>query len=171
MKLFHVSEEPGINVFEPRPSPQQYEKIKGNVVFAVTDEMLHNYLLPRNCPRVTYYAKPESDINDISRFIGNSDKKYILNIENSWMDILKSTTLYLYEFPPDNFELLDEGAGYYISFNMVTPLNVILVNDPISEINKRNAELRISDDLKVLAEQVKNSSMQFSIIKLRNAKS
>ena len=60
MKLYHVSEEPDIEVFEPRPSPQNYESIKGNVVFAVNDIMLHNYLLPRDCPRVTYYAKTDS---------------------------------------------------------------------------------------------------------------
>lgn len=171
MRLFHVSEQSGIKLFIPRPLPQKYDKIKGNVVFAVTDEMLHSYLLPRDCPRVTYYAKPDSEINDINKYIGNTYKKYIINIETGWMKILEKTILYLYEFHPDNFDLLDEGAGYYISYHPVTPLSVTIVNDPISEINKRNAELRISVDLKIMAELIKNSTLQFSIIRLRNAKS
>ena len=97
MKLYHVSEEPGITEFHPRPSPQKYEGIKGDLVFAVSDEMLHNYLLPRECPRVTFYAKADSKQIDIETFIRNSKKKYIVNIEESWLGKIKRTDLYLYE--------------------------------------------------------------------------
>src|SRR5688572_24942286 len=115
MKLYHVSEEPGTEVSEPRPSPQAYANIKSDVVFAITEEMLHNYLLPRGSPRVTYYAKSDSTNEDIEKFIGVTNKKYIMTVEEGWLEKIKQTTLYLYELPAENFTLLDEGAGYYIS--------------------------------------------------------
>lgn len=171
MKLYHVSEESGLQVFIPRPSPQYYPDIIGDVVFAVNETMLHNYLLPRECPRVTYYAKTDSAYNDIKKFIGKSDKKYIIIIEPGWLEILKKTVLYLYEFDQGNFEILDEGAGYYISYKPEKPINIIKVDDLSGEINNRNAELRTTDGLRQLTELVKNSTLQFSIIRLRNAKS
>lgn len=45
MKLYHISEGEGIEIFEPRPSPQAYHNITKDVVFAITEEMLHNYSL------------------------------------------------------------------------------------------------------------------------------
>jgi hypothetical protein len=48
--LFHVSEEAGLARFEPRPSPSA----DAPVVWAVDADRLRNYLLPRECPRVTY---------------------------------------------------------------------------------------------------------------------
>lgn len=169
MKIYHVSEEPGIEVFIPRPSPQAYNKITHNVVFAVSDEMLHNYLLPRDCPRVTFFVKEDSLQSDIDEFIGNTKKKYIINIEDGWNERVIQTILYMYELPSESFELLDEGAGYYVSCESVKPIRVKIVSDAIGEIKKRNAELRKRPSLKQLAERVSGSSLQFSIIRLRNA--
>jgi len=52
--LFHVSEEPGIGRFEPRLS----ENASGPIVWAIEGARLCNCLLPRDCPRVSYYAGP-----------------------------------------------------------------------------------------------------------------
>lgn len=170
MKLYHVSEEPGIEVFEPRPSPQTFNKITGDVVFAVADEMLHNYLLPRDCPRVCYYAKTDSSQKDINKYIGNTDKKFIINVEERWLERINKTKLYLYEMPAENFELLDKGAGYYVSNESIRPVKIIITNNLPGELMKRNAELRFYPEIKNLAAEVVNSSLQFSIIRLRNAK-
>ncbi len=169
MKLFHVSEEPGIEVFEPRPSPRPYGSITGNIVFAINDIMLHNYLLPRDCPRVCFFAGDRTVQTDIDRFIGNTENRYIINIEENWLEKVKNAKLYLYEFPPEPFELLDNNAGYNVAYKRVIPLTVIVLNDLVSEINKRNAELRVLPSLKELASEVTASSLQFSIIRLRNA--
>jgi hypothetical protein len=50
--LFHISEEPGITCFEPRPVKDGGPA----VVWAVHVDRLRNYLLPRECPRVTFFA-------------------------------------------------------------------------------------------------------------------
>jgi hypothetical protein len=59
--LFHVSEDRGIDVFEPRGADG-----KDAFVWAIDGERLRNYLLPRECPRVTYYADAASSAVDVA---------------------------------------------------------------------------------------------------------
>jgi hypothetical protein len=69
--LFHVSEEADIDRFEPRPS----HNADGPVVWAVDADRLRSYLLPRQCPRVTYYAGPQTTAADVERFLGSSPRR------------------------------------------------------------------------------------------------
>lgn len=157
-KLFHISVEPGIRIFIPRESPQFYSKIKGKVVFAISDKMLHNYLLPRDCPRVCFYAKENTIEADKLKFIENSKATYIINVEERWKEMIAKTKLYRYEFNPDSFEMLEENAGYYISYNEQIPLNVIVIGDVFTELKNRNAELRFLPSIIKLAEQTAKST-------------
>ena len=92
--LFHISEDPGINIFEPRPSPSFFANIQGNAVFAISGQLLHNYLLPRDCPRVTYYASSGTTDNDKEKFMGFSPADHIIAVESGWYQRIKETTLY-----------------------------------------------------------------------------
>ena len=56
LRLDHVSDVPNIDRFHPRIAPTTTATELGKVVWAVDEEHLHNYLLPRDCPRVTFYA-------------------------------------------------------------------------------------------------------------------
>lgn len=169
-RLFHISEEPNIRIFKPRPSSQYYEQIESNVVFAISERMLHNYLLPRDCPRVTYYAKPDSQKTDINKFFDNTKAKFIINVEEDWLEKIQQTTLYSYELSANSFVLLDECAGYYISYKEVIPTSVTMINNIIGELQKRKIELRFVPSLFSLADDVSKSSLNFSIIRMRNAK-
>ncbi len=170
LKLYHVSEEPGIEVFKPRPALEVYDKITGSAVFAISEKMLHNYLLPRDCPRVTYYSNADSLQADIDKYIGNTDKKFIINVEEHWIDRINNAKMYLYEMPYESFELLDEVAGYYVSYKTIKPKCVFKVVELTAELKKRNAELRVLPSIKELAGSISGSTLQFSIIRLRNAK-
>ena len=169
-RVFHVSEEPGISVFEPRPSPSYFESINGDVVFAVSGQLLHNYLLPRDCPRVTWYAGEHTNITDKNKYL-NSTTPYVVTVESGWYQRIKSTVLYCYEFPINNFMLLDECAGYYISYQQGVPISVTVIDDIITELLKRNVELRFTPSLIQLAAEIKTTSLNFSLIRIRNAKS
>ena len=169
-RLFHISEEPGIHLFEPRPSPSHFDDIKGDVVFAITDDLLHNYLLPRDCPRVTWYAGAKTNQADKKRFVGNSAANYIVVVESGWYQRIKETTLYCYEFPAENFTLIDECAGYYISYNPIVPISIKSINDIMAELLKRNIELHFTSSLIQLADAVSKSTLNFSLIRMRNAK-
>ena len=54
MRLFHVSEEAGIEVFYPRiPARNDLDRSVG-LVWAIDEDRLPNFLTPRDCPRVAY---------------------------------------------------------------------------------------------------------------------
>ena len=167
--LYHVSEEPDIKVFGPRPSPSHFKNIKGDVVFAISGRMLPNYLLPRDCPRVAYYATEKTTVADREKFIGQAAAGHVIIVESGWYQRIKETTLYCYEFLPDGFSLLDECAGYYIADNPVVPVAVKRVNDCIAEMLNHNVELRFTPSLIDIAEEISTSSLNYSLIRMRNA--
>lgn len=82
---------------------------------------------------------------------------------------LKNTTLYLYEFDTKDFELQDDVAGYYVAKATQIPKAKYQLNDLFAELIKRNVEIRIVDNLWDLAEEVKISSLNWSLCRMANA--
>ena len=161
--LFHVSERDGIELFEPR-----WSEIAGRtVVWAIDADRLRNYLVPRECPRVTYYAGPQTVSADVERFLGKS--KAIVAVESEWFERLRSCRLFCYHLPPDSFECLDECAGYFVSSLPVVPARVEALDDLIVHLLRRGVELRFVPNLWPLHDAVVASTLQFSMIRMRNA--
>lgn len=167
--LYHISDRPDIERFVPRPAPSKNSGQTGNMVWAVDYVHLHNYLLPRECPRVTFYALPTSDHYDIERLMGCSTAKYVIAIETGWLPKVREEYLYQYEFLSDAFVLVDQGAGYYISREAVVPHSVTPIPDLLDQLMQHDVELRIMPSLWKLRESVIHSTLQFSIIRMRNA--
>jgi hypothetical protein len=161
--LFHVSDEPGIAEFVPRPSKYTEDR----VVWAVHDDKVRNYFVPRDCPRVTFFADSHTLAQDSERFLGTSTA--VVAIEASWWSRIRSFTLYCYQLPPDTFECIDECAGYFVSRQSVRPARVDVIDDPIAALLKRGVELRILPTLGPLRDAIVASTLQFSIIRMRNA--
>jgi hypothetical protein len=161
--LFHVSEEPGIVEFKPRPS----KYTPAPMVWAVNDEKIRNYLLPRDCPRVTYYAGTQTVPEDSARFLGTSAA--VVAIEAIWWNRIRAFRLYSYHLPSETFECIDECAGYFVSRESVRPLRIEVIEDPIAAMLARGVELRILPTLDPLRDSVVASTLQFSIIRMRNA--
>jgi hypothetical protein len=161
--LFHISEELGIERFEPRPS----EFTSAQVVWAIDAERLRNYLLPRECPRVTFYAGGNTSETDVDRFLGSSPA--VIAIESGWQERLRSCRLHCYHLSPETFECIDECAGYFVSRVPVVPVQVEIIDDPIAELLRRGVELRFVPSLWALRDAVAVSSLQFSFIRMRNA--
>jgi len=161
--LFHISEDGGIARFEPRPS----EYTADPVVWSIDNERLRNYLLPRDCPRVTFYAGPQTTADDRERFLGASHA--VVAIEEGWLERLRASRLFCYHLPRGTFECIDTGAGYYVSRVPVMPTQVDVIDDAIAELGRRNVELRIESNLWPLRDAVASSTLLFSIIRMRNA--
>ena len=169
--LYHISEKPNIARFEPRPAPSPSSGAEGEMVWAIAGRLLHNYLLPRDCPRVTFYALPDSAPEDIERLMGQSAADHIVAIESGWYERACTTRLYCYELPPATFtSYKDEGAGYYTSRETVLPLSMRPIDHPLCEMLERNVELRSTPSLWPLRDAVVDSTLQFSIIRMRNAR-
>ncbi len=169
-RLYHVSEGDGITLFNPRSPNLAIANAPGRpVVWAIGGRLLHNYLLPRDCPRVTFYARPDSDPADVTRLMGQTAAQYVVAIESRWLAAVCATYLWLYEFSPAGFHLIDPGAGYYVRESAVAPISVRRVDDLLAELVSRDVELRVTPSLWPLRDAVLVSSLQFSFIRMRNA--
>jgi hypothetical protein len=165
--LYHVSERPDIACFEPRvigeTSPEP-------LVWAVEEGRLANYLLPRDCPRVTFRAGAETTAGDRERFLGHAGAGHVVAIEAGWAAAVRAGRLYVYTMPAESFVLHDETAGYWVSRRSVTPAGVRCVEDILAELLGRGVELRIMPTLWPLRDAVAASTLAFSIIRMRNAR-
>ncbi len=164
-RIFHVSETANIGRFEPRADAHGR-----HCVWAIGDSRLHNYLLPRECPRVTYYANATTTAADRSAFFSVRDAQPVVAIEHDWFGVLRDTPLHVYEFAPENFLLEDSIASYYVSASGATPIESRVVTNPVAELFGRGVELRVLSSLWALRDAVVASSLAFSIIRMRNAR-
>jgi hypothetical protein len=167
--LFHISEDASIRRFEPRLPPSSDSGVEELVVWAVDKAHVPNYLLPRDCPRVTFYALPASNHEDVERLVGPSASSHIVAIEAAWFERASRNKICIYEFSPDTFSLVDSGAGYHISKVTVVPTAKRKVESPLNELVSLGVELRVVASLWPLHDAVIASSLQFSCIRMRNA--
>ena len=169
MRLFHVSEESDIQVFHPRlPKRKDLDPTIG-LVWAIDEEHLPNFLVPRDCPRVTYHVSSQTNSEDRNRFFSSYGACHAVVLENSWYYTIMNTILYIYEFDPNDFSLFDPVAGYYVAQSTQYPISKVVVRDLLAEILCRNVELRITDNLWDLADAVKASSLKWSLCRMKNA--
>ena len=168
--MYHVSENPQIKVFEPLPAPNPEAGVEGKAVWAIDEFHLVNYLLPRDCPRITYGVSASTSAEDLKRFFREGQKeRRVIIVEDAWLERIKNTTLHLYQFDPSNFQMIDEGAGYYISRQTVIPVSCEPVSNLIDEILKRRAIFETLPNLWEKIDEVAKSTLEFSIIRKRNA--
>ena len=167
--LYHVSEEPNIDRFEPRIPPAMSTAAAVPVVWAVADTHLSNYLLPRECPRVAFRADPGSSEWDRERFLGLASAAPVVAIEARWFEHATNCILWLYEFAPKPFICADATAGYFVSTEAVIPVSKRCIEHPLSELLASGAELRIVPSLIGLAAAIASSTLAFSCIRMRNA--
>ncbi len=169
LKLFHVSQEKNIKLFEPRiPTRTELDQSKG-LVWAVAENCLPNFLTPRNCPRVAYYATSKTTESDIGKFFSSKDQLYCVAIENKWWEVMTNTTLFLYEFDPKNFYLQDKVAGYYVSEKVEKPIQVTAINNLLEKQFALHVEIRMLENLWGLAEAVKQSTLNWSLCRMKYA--
>jgi hypothetical protein len=117
---------------------------------------------------VTFYAGPQTTDADRARFL--KDSPAVIVIEDGWLSRVRACRLYCYRLPPDTFACLDECAGYHVSLAAVRPASVGVIDDAVAELRKRGVELRTMPNLWPLRDVVIASSLQFSILRMRNAR-
>ena len=167
MRLFHVSEEPGIEKFIPRvPYRQDVDQSKG-LVWSLEEAPVPHWLTPRDCPRVGYRAVPGTTREDIAKFFASSARHGVA-IEHDWHKKMAETTLYLYEFDPANF-YWDEQAGFFVSDKTEIPIGVTKYDCLFEELARRNIEIRIMNNLWAFSEEVMQSTLKWSRCRMKNA--
>lgn len=169
MRLFHVSDRAGIARFEPRPPPTLDAGVTDEVVWAIEARLLANYLLPRDCPRVTFHATATTTADDVARFFPAGAPRHVVAIEEAWAERVRNAVLKLYEFPTATFTLADATAAYWVSRAPVVPVRETTNDDLPAAIEARGAELRTVASLWPLRAAVIASTLGFSFIRMRHA--
>jgi len=165
--FYHFSEDPNITVFNPRVAAS-YPDLPP-LVWAIDKEHAPLYFFPRDCPRIAFWKGQESSRRDCERFISYSQADMIIAVEARWLETIKRTKLYQYSFAPESFSLFDENAGYYTATTTVQPITVEPVGDLLNRLIQANVEIRITPSLKPLSDVIKNTRLNFSMIRMRNA--
>jgi hypothetical protein len=166
--LYHFSEEDNIKVFHPRKHTSFPDRPA--MVWAIDDERSPLYLFPRDCPRIGFWATPETNEQDCEKYLHTTSADKIIAIESDWLDRLQNTKLYRYSFAPDHFTMMDEGAGYFVSYETEQPLSMEPVGSLLEALIQNDVELRMMPSLRPLSEQLLETTLHFSMIRMRNAK-
>ena len=116
-----------------------------------------------------YKRQQQTSPDDQTRFFGLSNAQTIIAIEHAWLDRIRATTLYAYAFEQADFELADAAAGYWISFRHVDPIAMHPIDDLLGQLVSLGVELHVMPNLWRLHDSVAQSSLQFSMIRMRNA--
>ncbi|MHB1485770.1 MAG: DUF6886 family protein [Saccharofermentanales bacterium] len=169
MRVYHVSEEPNIKEFLPRLPTRNDMNPNIGLVWALCERTLPNFLTPRDCPRVCYHVGRNTSQSDIQKYM-LENCSHVVIIEKNWLEQLRNTVLYVYEFDDTDFYLQDECAGYYVSEKKQLPCAVNKIDDIELEVKKHNTELRTVDNLWNIAEEIKGTKLNWSLCRMAFAK-
>lgn len=173
MRLFHFSDDPGVECFVPRPvrtpsaRPPGQDWLNGPLVWAIDEATQPLYFFPRDCPRILLWPTPATTAEDRERWFGSSEARMIAHVEWAWFERLNRESLYRYDLPTGTFMDLDD-AGMWVSRETVTPLSVETLSNLPSQLAAQGVELRVMASLAPLRD-VWSTSLHASGSRLRNA--
>jgi hypothetical protein len=162
-QLFHVSDEGPFAVMDPRPSPAGSPHEGREWVWAVDEERLPNYLLPRQCPRVCWSTARVK--HDLLR----SPAARVIAVEHRWAPDLLRAGLKVHLIDSTGFTLLDATAGYWVSEQTAQVMDVRRVENCFTALAERRVELRFTSSLWPYVDAVMAADAEFSAIRMRNA--
>ena len=165
--VFHFSEDPTIAEFVPRPHPTRVDQPP--YVWAIDAAHAANYLFPRDCPRICIAVGATTTAADRERFFHSTEARRIISVESGWLPRIRTTRLFVYHLPAVAFRTYDLSAGYAVSTEPVAPLHVEPLGDLLDELLAAGVELRFTPTLAPLQQAVAASSLEFSMIRLRNS--
>jgi hypothetical protein len=165
--LWHVSEDATIVRFEPHVAPTSLEDEP--LVWAIDTRHLPLYWFPRDCPRATFWPTSLASQVDVDAFLDGGNGR-VHAIEWDWLERLRTARLFAYRLPEEPFEPYGKAAGYRVAREPVEPLEVVALAGPLSLHEAAGIELRLVPNLWPLWERVIASTLDFSGVRIRNAK-
>jgi hypothetical protein len=165
--VYHFSEEPEIRRF--RPHVASTKPGTEPLVWAIDAAHAPLYWFPRECPRVTFWAGPETPAVAIDRYLSGDAGGRVHAFESAWLERLRAARLFVYRFPAADFEALAEADGHWIARREVAPLDVEPVGDLLARHAEAGIELRMVPSLWPLHDAVPGTGLRFSIVRMRNA--
>jgi hypothetical protein len=165
--LWHASEDVSIERFVPHRAPTALDGEP--LVWAIDTRHLPAYWFPRDCPRATFWADEQTSDEDVERFL-DGERRRVHVIEHGWLDRLRTTRVVAYRLPEGPFEPYEEAAGYWVAREPVEPLELVELGDLLQRHAAAEIELRLVPSLWPLWDRVIVSTLDFSGIRLLNAR-
>jgi hypothetical protein len=163
--LWHVSEDPTIEVFRPHRAATALED--DELVWAIDTRHVPMFWFPRDCPRGCAWPGDRTTPEDLERFFGHTVANRIHVIEGAWLARMQACRLYAYRMPEDTFTRHAVG-GYWVSTATVEPLELVEVGDLLQRHADAGIELRIAPTIWAWWQEVAASTLDFSGSRLRN---
>ncbi len=169
MTLYHFSEEPGIDRFQPRAA-RSTTLGDEPLVWAVDEWFAPMYYVPRHCPRACFWPGRRTTPEDRERWLGGLEPRFVLAIESGWLDRLRTARIYRYAMPEESFESMGHEVGHWVSRTAVAPLAIEPMGDLMQAIADAGVELRITPRLGAMWGRVsRHSTLEYSGSGLRFA--
>ena len=166
MRVCHYSENGSIGEFIPRPPKNHPEAVPA--VWAIDDWHSPLYFVPSDCPRVAFWPLPTTTEEDRRRWWPDDRTRMVIAIEHGWLDRLIETPIYRYEFSAETFEDCNDH-GVFVSRIAVSAALVEPVGPSLAALRASAVELRLLPSLSGLADQIRKSTLHWSLIRMRNA--
>ncbi|TDC06282.1 hypothetical protein E1267_16720 [Nonomuraea longispora] len=168
-EVLHFSEDPTIERFVPRVAPTSVRSEP--YVWAVGHDRCPDYWFPRACPRAMAWAGPRTTQEDLDRIVGAGCGDRVHAVEYGWLAAMMDVRLYAYRLPDDDFKPVGEPPHAMVATVPVTPLgSPERVGDVFELHEEAGIQLRVMADLWPFWNEVTASSLEFSGIRLRNAR-
>jgi hypothetical protein len=164
-ELWHVSEDPAVEVFVPRRDERH--ALDEPLVWAVDTPHQWLYWFPRDCPRATWCAGADTSDEDVERWLDGDRGRRVAVIESRWLERMRTANVYAYRLPPETFEPWDK---FFVSRETVVPLELVELGDLLARHADAGNELRVAPALHPLWERVVATTLDYSGIRLRNAR-
>jgi uncharacterized protein DUF6886 len=157
-ELWHFSEDPGLGLFVPRDGK----------VWAIDAPHQWLYWFPRECPRACFWAVERTTDEDVERWLDGDRDRRVAVIEAGRLEQLRAVRLYAYRMPPEPFDVVADDR-FYIASTPVEAIERVEVGDLLARHADAGNELRIAPTLYPLWDEVIETTLDFSGIRLRNA--
>ncbi|MEE6259244.1 DUF6886 family protein [Plantactinospora sonchi] len=169
-QVLHFSEDPTITRFLPHVAatarqPEPY-------VWAVDHEQSPAYWFPRDCPRALAWCGGTTTDQDRARIVGVGCGVRVHAVEYGWLAALRTVRLYAYRLPAEPFRPFGTPRPHaMVAVEPVVPLGPA---EPVGDLLRCHEEagiqLRVLDNLWPFWDAVVASTVEFSGIRLRNAR-
>lgn len=169
-QVLHFSEDPTITRFVPHVAATAQQPAA--YVWAVDHARAPDYWFPRQCPRALAWVSQRTTDADRDRVIGAGCGDRVHAIEYGWLEAMRTVRLYAYRLPSAPFVPFDAAVPHaHVAVEPVEPLGP---PEPVGDLLRCHADagiqLRVLPNLWPFWDQVVGSTVEFSGIRLRNAR-
>jgi hypothetical protein len=166
--VYHFSEDAAIERFVPHVPPTNPNV--GAHVWAIDADHAPLYWFPRQCPRVTVWARDAVEQARLTSLFGAGGRR-LHWAEQVWLPRIRAVELFAYEFDATPFVPWPTAEGQWVTDSEVAARSVGPVGDCVARHRDAGIELRLVDDLWPHVDAVVASGLPFSIVRIRNAAS